>query len=167
MKPSSTPRAAPTIPNEKTANHMRQFKISRGSSPTLTLKMSTGFFPTPVLRSGHVFFQGRSERGLVENKGDTSTRIHRYLLRERQASGESQTWGTRIPQTGLISGGYTPGSGCVNPLRASNRLACFPKPYTRMSLKIVTRQYEKGIHPMNWTTESWDEATTGVRRLVA
>lgn len=49
MRPSSMPRAAPIMPNEKTANHSFQFRTSLGSSPSLRRKMLTGFFPAPML----------------------------------------------------------------------------------------------------------------------
>lgn len=38
IKPSSTPRAAPIIPKEKTANHSRQLRTSLGSSARVRLR---------------------------------------------------------------------------------------------------------------------------------
>lgn len=50
IKPSSIPRAAPIIPNEKVANHSLQLLTSFGSSPIESLKMLVGFLaPAPIL----------------------------------------------------------------------------------------------------------------------
>ena len=50
IKPSSMPRAAPIIPNEKVANHSLQLLTSFGSSPIESLKMLVGFLaPAPIL----------------------------------------------------------------------------------------------------------------------
>src|SRR5688572_17829273 len=47
MSPSSMPRAAPIIPNEKTANHSLQLKTPAGSPRSPSLKTLTGFLMTP------------------------------------------------------------------------------------------------------------------------
>ena len=39
LKGLDLPRAAPIIPNDRTANHSRQFNTSFGSSPRLSLKI--------------------------------------------------------------------------------------------------------------------------------
>lgn len=48
IKPSSTPRAAPIRPNERTAKNSRQLKTSLGSGRFFRRKMLTGFL-IPVI----------------------------------------------------------------------------------------------------------------------
>src|SRR3569833_38075 len=105
IKPSSTPRAAPSRPNDNTANHSFQLKTSWGSSSCFSLKMFTGFLGPPAMSAkrgtGDATRQNRGRK-----KARERARHNRAKRSPCNGGGVPRIWGNDVMSSGTEHRGY-------------------------------------------------------------